>query len=83
LPELSEIIKKEGDLIVERGGELMPIEVKAFLKNGNIGASLAGFINRYNPQKALVVNLDYQGRRMVGETEVIFILPFELENFLD
>lgn len=75
--------KAEVDFIIERGVNVTPIEVKTYLKNNNIGASLAGFIARYNPKKALVINLSYQGIRIVGETEVRFVLPYELKSNIE
>ncbi|MBU4455605.1 ATP-binding protein [Patescibacteria group bacterium] len=74
--------KAEVDFIVEKGNELLPVEAKVNSASGKIGASLAGFIERYSPKKALVVNMEYQGRRKIGRTEVHFILPYEMANFL-
>ncbi|MDP3043779.1 MAG: ATP-binding protein [bacterium] len=74
--------KAEVDFIVEKGTELLPVETKVNSASGKIGASLAGFIERYSPKKALVVNMGYQGRRKIGRTEIHFILPYEMANFL-
>ncbi len=74
--------KAEVDFIVEQGLNIFPIEVKSNLTGNKLEASFLGFINRYNPQKALVVNLNYQGKRKINNTEIFFIHPYELENYI-
>jgi len=68
----------EVDFVVENGLDILPIEVKSNLHNDNIATGLVGFISSHNPPRALVVNLKYQGKRIIGKTEVYFILPYEL-----
>lgn len=74
--------KAEVDFIIEKGLDIFPIEVKSNLSSSKLEASLLGFISRYNPTKALVVNLGYSGRKKIGETEVFFIYPYELVNYI-
>lgn len=74
--------KAEIDFIIEYGLSILPIEVKSNLTNNKIGSSLLGFITRYNPKRALVVNLGYRGKRMINKTEIIFIYPWEIENYI-
>lgn len=74
--------KAEVDFIIEKGLDVIPVEVKTNLSSGKLEASFLGFISRYNPKKALVVNLDYQGRKKVSETDVFFIYPYEVGNYI-
>ncbi|MEK7167165.1 MAG: ATP-binding protein [Patescibacteria group bacterium] len=74
--------KAEVDFIIEQGLNVFPIEVKSNLTSNKLEAGFLGFVNRYNPQKALVVNLNYQGKRKINNTEIFFIHPYELENYI-
>lgn len=72
--------KAEVDFVVEKGLEVVPIEVKS--NNAKLEPSLLGFIKRYNPKKALVVNLNLQEKRKIGDTEIFFIYPWELDKYI-
>ncbi len=68
------INKAEVDFVVRRGGELIPVEVKfKDLKNTNVTRSLSSFIDRYQPRKAVVVNLSLSETRVIKQTKVQFI----------
>jgi predicted AAA+ superfamily ATPase len=64
--------KAEVDFVVERGGEVVPIEVK--LQVGRkVGTGLRSFIGRYAPGTAIVVGLKgEEGSRVVEGCEVRF-----------
>lgn len=74
--------KAEVDFIIEQGIDILPIEIKSNLSSAKLEASLLGFISRYQPKKALVVNLGYRGVKKIGKTEVFFIYPFEIANYV-
>ena len=74
--------KAEVDFIIEKGLEIVPIEVKSSLKNLKLPASLIGFIKRYSPKKALVVNFNIKGVRKIQNTEVNFIYPYEICHYI-
>ncbi|MCK5459523.1 ATP-binding protein [Candidatus Parcubacteria bacterium] len=74
--------KAEVDFIIERGLDILPIEVKSNLLSDKLEASFIGFIKRYKPKKALIVNLGYQGKRKINDIEVFFIYPYEIENYI-
>ena len=74
--------KAEVDFIIEKGLDIMPLEVKSHLTGNKLEPSFFGFIKRYNPKEALVVNLSHQGKRKVRNTEVRFIYPYEIGNFV-
>jgi len=74
--------KAEVDFIIERGLDILPIEVKSNLSSNKLESGFIGFIKRYNPKKALIINLGYQGKRKINDTEIFFIYPYEIENHI-
>jgi len=53
-----------------------PIEVKfKELKETEITRALRSFIEKYQPERALVINLGFHDRMKIGNTEIVF-LPF-------
>ncbi|MFH1661873.1 MAG: ATP-binding protein [bacterium] len=74
--------KAEVDFIIEQGLTIVPIEIKSNLTSNKVESSLLGFITRHNPKKALVINLGYKGKRMINKTEIFFIYPWEIENYI-
>lgn len=71
--------KAEVDFIVQQEGEIIPVEVKfSKLKKCNISRSFRSFINRYNPSKALVVNLELDDKIKLDETNIEFIPYWKL-----
>ncbi len=68
--------RSEVDLVLSFGRETLPIEIKySVLKQSKIERSLRNFITAYNPKKAFVVNISFEGSLQIENTEVIF-LPF-------
>ncbi len=68
--------KAEVDFVVQQKGEIIPIEVKfSNLKKTSISRSFRSFINRYNPSKALVVNLGLDDQLKQNDTKIDFV-PF-------
>ncbi|MFH1890661.1 MAG: ATP-binding protein [Candidatus Kuenenbacteria bacterium] len=74
--------KAEVDFIIEKGLDIMPMEIKSNISSSKLSKSFLGFIERYKPRKALVVNLNYQGQRKIGKTKIFFIYPYEIESYL-
>jgi len=70
--------KAEVDFVLEKAGKILPLEVKSNISGNKLGSSLMGFIKRYQPDKALVVNMDFEGRRDFEKTKVIFGYPYQL-----
>jgi len=71
--------KAEVDFVVNKGDEVLPVEVKCReLKGKETGRSLRGFINRYNPAEAWVVNISFYDEEKIGKTRVRFIPFYEL-----
>ncbi len=68
--------KSEVDFVVELGTEIIPIEAKyKRLSKPEITRSMRSFIERYKPQKALVVNLEMDMSISLNHTKVE-IIPF-------
>ena len=66
--------KAEVDFVINRGDDVIPVEVKCReLKGTEIGRSLRGFISKYSPSEAWVVNLSLHDEEMIGKTKVKFI----------
>ncbi len=60
-------------------GNLIPVEVKSNLRDEReISRSMHSFINAYQPAKAYIVNLALSATQRVGETEVHFVLPWQI-----
>lgn len=74
----------EVDFIIKRGNEIIPIEVKySNLKSTTITRSLRNFINKYKPEKALVINLSYSKTIKIYNTNVEFIPFYKLSTVLN
>ena len=71
--------KAEVDFILERGRNVVPIEVKyKSLKKQEISRSLRSFIEKYSPDKAYIVNLDYNNILKINKTTLFFLPYYEL-----
>ena len=71
--------KAEVDFILERGRNVVPIEVKyKSLKKQEISRSFRSFIEKYSPDKAYIVNLDYNNTLKINETTLFFLPYYEL-----
>lgn len=73
----------EVDFIVAVGDKMVPIEVKAaVLKEPKINRSLRNFILKYQPEKALVVNLELRAQLKIGKTAVHFLPYYDLSEYI-
>ena len=71
--------KAEVDFILERGGNIVPVEVKyKSLKKKAFSRSLRSFIEKYSPDEAYVVNVDYSNTLKINKTTVFFLPYYEL-----
>ena len=71
--------KAEVDFIVNHEGEIIPVEVKfSNLKKMSISRSFRNFINRYNPEQAMVVNMSLNETVQLNETIIKFIPYWKL-----
>jgi len=65
----------EVDFVVERKGELVPIEVKSKLINTKLTKSFRSFVEKYNCKKGYFLSLDYFGFLKEKNLKIDF-LPF-------
>lgn len=69
------------DFIITSGVKFVPLEVKyRMLKSREIRRSLRSFIEKYNPEKAFIINMNYKDMVRINNTEVAFIPYYELWN---
>ncbi|MBN2096855.1 MAG: ATP-binding protein [Candidatus Omnitrophica bacterium] len=60
-------------------GEIVPVEVKAIeLGKPEINSGLKAFIEKYKPKKAFIVNLALEEKIKIRDTEIYFILPYNV-----
>lgn len=71
--------KAEVDFVVDKGAEVIPIEVKyKELKKKEINRSFQSFTADYTPQKGYIVNLSLKDSAALGQTSINFIPYYEL-----
>ncbi len=71
--------KAEVDFVVDKGSEVIPVEVKYSILNSNtVKRSLRNFIDKYSPQKAFVININYSDQFIINKTIVEFVPFFKL-----
>ncbi len=64
----------EVDFVLNLGSKIIPIEVKySKFTKPKIGKSLYSFIDRYSPEKAFIVNLNYNEIVKHNHTDVVFV----------
>ncbi len=65
--------KAEVDFILRYENKVLPIEVKyKKFKKPQIERALRSFIERYNPELAVIINLELDTSLEIGETKVVF-----------
>jgi len=71
--------RAEVDFIIDKGIEVIPVEVKCRqMKDKAIARSLRSFISKYSPKEAWVVNIGLKDEEMIGKTKVKFFPVFDL-----
>ena len=65
-------VKAEVDFILEKQGEIIPIEVKSHLKTKKITRSFRNFLESYKPKKGFIFSEDLVDKMKVGKTIVQF-----------
>jgi predicted AAA+ superfamily ATPase len=71
--------KAEVDFVIEAGKRLIPVEVKyKHLKQDKVPVSLRRFIDRYKPERAYVINLNFSKTLDISGTTLSFLPVREL-----
>jgi predicted AAA+ superfamily ATPase len=69
----------EVDFVVNRGYDLLPVEVKATsLTQPKITRSYRSFLTKYEPEEGWVVNRSFRGEERIGKTLVRFLPWYDL-----
>lgn len=68
--------KAEVDFVIFESDGVMPVEVKySKMKKPETGRSLINFIGKYEPKKALIINLFLEDKKKIGST-IVEWLPY-------
>lgn len=73
--------KAEVDFVINRSGEIIPIEVKyGEINTPTISRSFRSFIDKYNPNEAWLINRNFESEMVLNKTRIRFLpyysLPF-------
>jgi predicted AAA+ superfamily ATPase len=74
--------KSEVDFICrDYYGNIIPVEVKASeLRKPEIGKGLRSFIEKYNPDRAFLLNISLEEKIRLENTQIEFLPPYALER---
>lgn len=76
--------KAEVDFVIEKGKNLLPIEVKFSLKTNKKTLGLKNFQKKFKPEESIIVSFLFGGQNSPAKTKGInFIYPFDLYKLLD
>ena len=71
--------KAEVDFVLEKGRDLIPVEVKfKVLKDIKLPRSLVSFCQKYQPRQAYIVTLGFKSETTLTHTRLHFIPYWEL-----
>lgn len=74
--------KAEVDFVISTGRELIPIETKyKEFTETELTRSLRSFIDKYNPARAIIVNLELEKALDLNKTKVYFIPFYKLNEY--
>ncbi|MFP4548810.1 MAG: ATP-binding protein [Fidelibacterota bacterium] len=74
--------KTEVDFVINTGDNYIPIEIKySHLKTPSVKRSMRSFIDKYNPQKALIINLNLTHKIQLRGTELNFLPYWDFINY--
>ena len=63
----------EIDLILEKNGEIIPIEIKSKLNSNSVEKGYRSFIEKYNPKKGYILSFDFDDSRVIEKTNIDFV----------
>ena len=72
----------EVDFIVEKSGQLFPIEVKSNIKSAKLTRSFRNFVGEYKPKQGFILSLDYSDEIMLKKTKINFTQIFRVGRLL-
>lgn len=69
----------EVDFIIERGREVLPIEVKYSLKEKpKLGKSFYSFLKKYQPKQGIMITENFWGQKIIDNSTIYFLPAFYL-----
>ncbi len=73
----------EVDFVIRKKGKIVPIEIKSGSETKSyLSRSLHSFINKYEPERALIVAMKPEKTIKIKKTEVHYLLPYQLSKFI-
>ncbi len=75
--------KAEVDFVIERDGEVVPIEVKNTLHKERLTKSFTSFLRSYEPERGYFLSKDLMGEKGFKDTDVEYFPAFYLHWVLD
>lgn len=75
--------KTEVDFVLEKGLQLLPIEVKTSLAKMEVPVNVVSFIEKFVSKQAIVVNLSFgENKVKIADARVYFAYPYEVASYL-
>jgi uncharacterized protein len=74
--------KAEVDFIMEKNGDVIPLEIKSGLKTSKITKSFRSFIEKYHPQKGFVACENLFTNQKISDTSVFWIPLYHLNEHI-
>ncbi len=73
----------EVDFIVEKHGEMLPVEVKTVLHKPVVSRSFRSFLEKYSPPRGIILSSHLCEKTMIGSIPVEFLPHWALMNWLN
>ena len=73
----------EVDFILEKNGEITPIEIKSNLTNSKITRSYRNFLDEYKPKKGYILSMNFFNHAKTNKQNVYFMPIFNIENIIN
>lgn len=74
--------KAEVDFVIEKEGEVIPIEIKSHLSKTKLTKSFLSFLEKYKPNKGYFFSPEFFGKRVFKKTKVQYYPLFYIYNAL-
>jgi len=72
----------EVDFIIEKNGEIKPIEAKSVLNSQKITRSFRNFMELYKPKKGFIFSKNLTGKKNINKKTIFFYPLFNINNIL-
>jgi len=72
----------EVDFVLEKNGEIIPVEVKSILNSPKITRSFRNFIELYKSKRGFILSRNYLHKKRINKTEIFFYPLFNINSVL-